>query len=276
MKDMKEKIMWFFYPNYYDIAKIKSKNTTKIYDCVDYQKSFNKEKLLIKRVDYFFVNSQTLAKLHQNQSKKAILINAQGFFQAREDLIKKSPYKFNKAVVGFVGGINYRLDFSLIDEIVSHNPQWQFVFYGPTQKDKIFDKQFKTSTWLNKLKTYDNVLFASSEDRYQVYGVIKQFDVAIIPYNIEIPFNKYCYPMKLFEYFYFKKPVVSTEIEELKKTKFKKLLKISNNPEKFANEIKKYIIKKDSDEVEHKRKMMAIQNSWLNKLNLIQKQLNKS
>lgn len=267
----KNKILWFFYPNYHDLAKIKIKNSLKIYDCVDYQEDKEKEKQLIRNVDYFFVNSRILAKLHKEQEKKPIFISAQGFFEPDEKLIKKSRLLFDKPVIGFVGGLNYRLDFSLLDNLIKNNPQWQFILYGPIQKDQKKDPKFKTGAWLKKIKQYKNVLIGSSNNRYELYGLIKQFNVAIVPYNTGIPFNKYCYPMKIFEYLYFGKTILSTEIEELKSQKFKGLIFTSNQLNDWQKQLQKLLKTKQQASLIKKQKELAKENSWQKKLQLISK-----
>ena len=267
----RDKILWFFYPNYHDLAQIKIKNSLKIYDCVDYQEDVEKEKKLIEQVDYFFVNSEVLAKLHQKQSKQPILLSAQGFFEPSEKLIKKSQLSFDKPVIGFVGGLNYRLDFSLLDNLIKNNSQWQFVLYGPIQKDQKKDHQFKTEVWLKKINQYKNVLIGSSDNRYELYGIINQFDVAIVPYNTDILFNKYCYPMKIFEYLYFGKTILSTEIEELKNQKFKGLIFTSNQLSDWQKQLQKLLKTKQQTNLIKKQKELAKANSWQKKLQLISK-----
>lgn len=206
--------------------------------------------------------------MHHNQAKKPIYIDSQGFFLPDEKKIPNIKIKKGQPIIGFVGGINYRLDFPLLDELIKRNPQWQFVFYGPEQKDLQKDLIYQTNDWLKKIKKYNNVLFGESKNRYEVYGLIKNFDVAIIPYNIDIPFNKYCYPMKVFEYLYFGKEVVSTKIEELKT---KKLIALANDIHSFERQIKKSLKTKPSSYEKEKRKKIAIKNKWAEKILKIHK-----
>lgn len=265
----KNKILWFFYPNHFDLAQVKIASCIKIYDCVDYQENTEKEKQLIKSVDYFFVNSQALAKLHRHQYKQPILLAAQGFFEPDAKLIKKSPLKFDRPVIGFVGGINYRLDFPLLDQLISNNQHWQFVFYGPKQENELMDQKWQTKKWLNKIEAHPNTYFDQSSDRHQVYGIIKSFDVAIIPYNTKIAFNKYCYPMKVFEYLYFGKPVVGTNIKELSRSQFKNLVFASNKVAAWQKLIEKVLKRKKDKKTTNLARALAIKNSWQEKIHQI-------
>ena len=269
----KKKVLWIFYPNYYDLVQIADKNICKIYDCVDYNENFEEEKALINCVDYFFVNSLALKNLHKNNKKKPIYINSQGFYQPEDKNIVK--FKLNKkkkkAIIGYVGAINYRLDYSLLDQLIINHPQYLFVFCGHEQRKAEKDRLYQTQKWIKKLKKYENTRFGQSNDRNYVYGLIKNFDLAIIPYNLKLPFNLYCYPMKIFEYFYLGKPVISSAILELKSNKINKYIKIANNYKDWEHSIKELLNKKISEKTKKEQKEIAIQNSWLNKINKISK-----
>jgi len=272
----KKKVLWIFYPNYYDLVQIADKNICKIYDCVDYNENFEEEKALINCVDYFFVNSLALKNLHKNNKKKPIYINSQGFYQPEDKNIVK--FKLNKkkkkAIIGYVGGVNCRLDYQLLNQLIKKHPEYLFVFYGPEQKNPKLDKKYQTQKWIKKIKKYENTLFDKGNDRNYIYGLIKKFDIAIVPYNIDLAFNKYCYPMKIFEYFYLGKPVISTSILELKLKKFNKFIKIADNVEEWETAIKQLIGKSLSIKQEKKLKRLAIDNSWQNKIDKIAKHVN--
>lgn len=266
-----KKVLWIFYPNYCDLAKIKNKNIIKIYDCVDYSENKSNEKKLINNVDYFFVNSIALKRFHQKQKRNAIYINSQGFYQLNDKKIK--IFKINKtnkkAIIGYVGGINYRLNYPLINKLIVNHPEWLFVFYGPEQKNEKKDKIFETQKWINKIKNHTNTLFGLNNDRNFIYGLIKNFDLAIIPYNTDLAFNLYCYPMKIFEYFYLGKPIISSGILEFKLKKFNKYIKIANNYQEWEEKINESLRKKFSKKTKIEQRQMAIENSWQKKINKI-------
>lgn len=272
------KILWIFDPQHADLAQHKVKNLISLYDCVDYHAGANpsleqkiraQEAQLIQHSDFFFVNSTALHHLHQQQAKRPLYLNAQGFFQPDEKKIKKVPLKSKKPIIGFVGGLNYRLDFPLLYQLINQNPQWQFVLWGPVQKQLVLDQLHKTERWLKKILQQNNVTYGQSKDRYQVYSLIKNFDVAIIPYNSKVPFNKYCYPMKIFEYFYFGKPVISSNIVELRQKKFRNLVSIARNVEDWQEAISKLLAEDWPAHYQDQQRAMALQNSWQQKIEAI-------
>ncbi|MFA6814600.1 MAG: hypothetical protein WCR60_03580, partial [Patescibacteria group bacterium] len=130
-----------------------------------------------------------------------------------------------------------------------------------------------TQKWTKKLKKYKNTLFGYSSDRNYVYALIKNFDIAIIPYNLDLPFNLYSYPMKIFEYFYLGKAVVSSGILELKSKKFKNFIKIADNYADWEIAIKQLLENAFSIEQQQQQKQLAIKNSWQNKIEKMSRHL---
>ena len=97
-----------------------------------------------------------------------------------------------------------------------------------------------------------------------VPGIISQFNVGMIPYDPKLDFNRYCHPMKIFEYFYLGKPTVSTNIEELKR--FPKFVKIGKNVDEWKKIINKLLANKWPKSYQNEQKELAIENSWQNKI----------
>ena len=89
----------------------------------------------------------------------------------------------------------------------------------------------------------------------------------MIPYDISQDFNRYCYPMKLFEYFYLGKPVVSTDILELRN--FPGLVAIGNTSDDWGKAIKKILSKEWSMKNKKLEKRLSMENSWQMKISKI-------
>ena len=101
----------------------------------------------------------------------------------------------------------------------------------------------------------------------ETYRIIDEFDIAIIPYDINFEFNRFCYPMKLFEYFYLKKPVVSTQIEEL--NRFSPIVKIGKDATEWGKMISGILSTTWSKENQQKQRSFSKANSWEKKINNI-------
>jgi len=279
LNNLNKKIyLWSFDPDFYLLNYIANFLTiTTIYDCVDYHSHNNKlinqqiktkEDKIIKNSKYFFVNSKELAKIHRKK-REPISIVPQGFdLDTFKTKLKKIDFFNNikKPIIGYVGGINYRLDYDLLITLAKKNRNWQFVFWGPIQKEDN-DQQNQIETKQKILFSLPNV-FISKSDRKEIPSVINYFDVCIIPYKINYLFNKHCYPMKIFEYFYLKKPVVSSHINEL--INFQNdFVSIAEDYLSWKKKIEEKIKKKESQIIKNKKKKLALENSWENKISSI-------
>ncbi len=250
-----------------------------LYDCSDYHWHPNpredqliktNEKKLIEESNFFIVNSYSLHELHK-KIKTPDAVVPQGFAVDNFSKEKLSTLvsQINKTpTLGFIGGINYRLDISLISNLINNNPNWNFVFVGPKQLNQIPGDQ-KVFQQLDKLFERSNVKYIDSIPREEIGNYIQSFDIGFIPYDISYRFNLYCYPMKLFEYFYFGKPVISSPIKELMLPKFKDLVYIANDVLEWEKHIKILISAQWGQDKKSKQKKMAVDNSWERKVKAI-------
>lgn len=274
-KRCKKKIFWLFDPNLIFIYESFGDKYELLYDCVDYFIAGDKgataltsrnEKRVCGLSKYVFANSKVLQK-HLSKYRKDVCLVPQGFrYQDFKIVGKKGiDFKLKHPVIGFIGGLNNRLDTSLLLPLIKNNPEWNFVLWGPIQKD--------LSTGNDRLEEIKdilklpNVTTGVSNNKRKIPGLVSQFDVGIIPYDISQDFNKYCYPMKVFEYFYFGKPVVSTNIIELKR--FPGLVRIGGSYQEWQTIIRNVLDYPLSNTQKNKMKKLSISNSWGHKVSLV-------
>lgn len=271
----KKVILWIFDPVFYFyplLGKI-NKNVTSFYDCVDFHWSAKVselrkiriwEKQLIRKADYFFVNSHALKKIHEKPSKLDAIVPL-GF--RMDDFLHplrtNLSFPFKMPIIGYIGALDHRLDFRLFYNLVNAHSDWQFVLWGPIQ-ELATREFFSVQKSLKKLREMKNVIIGESKDKREVSSIIQQFDVAIIPYDVSQNGVRYAYPMKLFEYFYMGKPVVSTPIEELKR--FPKYVRIGSNVEEWERHIRNLLARPWPERYQNEQRRLATENSWENKL----------
>jgi len=273
----KKPILWVFHPSFENLPG-KFNEKVVIYDCVDFHSSLNKaenfkitlkEKRLIKKSDVIFTNSPALFKLKKNIHTKCFKVplgfDANNFLKNKKNKIPDDLEKIPKPIIGFIGNIDYRIDFRLLDKLIPSNPGWSFLFIGPTNhEDKIQNKIVGFTNNLQKIETFKNVFFLGNRQKKELSYYYDNIDVGIIPYDIKQKFCLYSYPMKIFEFFSRGIPLISTPIINL--VALQPLIKIASNDNDFSSQIKSILKNGWSDYLKNEQKKLAIKNSWENKI----------
>lgn len=104
-------------------------------------------------------------------------------------------------VIGYVGKIQDRVDFDLVEKCIKTYPNNKFIFLGP-----IYSQNKKIA---NLKRTYDNIIFKGDIHYNDLAQNMKEFDIAIIPHKVD-KFTNSMNPLKIYEYLASGKPVVST------------------------------------------------------------------
>jgi glycosyltransferase involved in cell wall biosynthesis len=270
LRKCRKRVFWIFDPNLSPIYKYFGKKYFLLYDCVDFFGGHD-EQWLCKKADLVVVNSHILQN-HLQKFRKNVKLVPQGFriLDFAKKKYKHTVLKLKKPVIGFVGGVNKRLNFDLLLRLIKHNSKWNFVIWGPIQKWGKSDTTVQPK--IKEILSLINVTAGESWKKEEIPEIISQFDIGIIPYDISQNFNKYCYPAKLFEYFYLGKPVISTPIEELKQ--FPNYVKTENNYKDWERTIKHLLSKPWPEKYKHQEKRLAIENSWQRKIEEILKYCN--
>ncbi len=269
-----KKYLWFFEPFHMPILLPVFKRYISLYDCVDYFPGFSPQAkrehaLLIKRVRHVFANSGPLA--HELKKDRQDVITVPLGFAS--DVFKKiplQPLRPNKhsLVIGFVGSISDRIDFSLLQKAIAILPKVQFVFVGAIETH-IYGAPDRTEVQFKQLLQNPNVRWRKEVPKAQIPRVVASFDIGIIPYRADSSFNRLSFPMKTLEYFALGKPVIATDILALRPYNQHGLLRIISKPKDFVQVVKDIqklgwntsMQKKQYTEAEHmswKRKVTAI------------------
>jgi hypothetical protein len=109
-----------------------------------------------------------------------------------EEIKEKHP---GRPVIGYVGALARWIDFEMIEELAQMRPDLLFVFVGP-----IYDARVKPAE-------AENIIYTGPLPYPNVPRVLNSFDVAWIPFRAG-DIAQTTSPLKLFEYFAARKPVV--------------------------------------------------------------------
>lgn len=210
MLGMKENVLLLQNPM--AIGAVKNVNKSKfVFDAIDnwmfHPQMKNKELIksnyqyVKKNADIIFTVSEALAESfagHSNVNWVANGVDKQFFSEA---------FKCNKnsknIVVGYVGKIQERVDFELVEKCLEAFENVKFMFLGPaySQKEKIETLK----------KKYNNIEFTGDIHYNKLPEYLKNIDITIIPHKVD-EFTNSMNPLKLYEYLAAGKPVVSTKV----------------------------------------------------------------
>jgi glycosyltransferase involved in cell wall biosynthesis len=109
-------------------------------------------------------------------------------------------------VVGYAGAINWRIDSDLILYMAERQPDWSFALVGPVRPDLAQEE---------RLRAMPNVHFLGNKPPSELPAYCKAMDACLLPYVLN-EYTHHIFPLKLYEYMAAGKPIVSTDMAEMR------------------------------------------------------------
>ncbi len=184
-----------------------------VYDCAD---PFRKdpaidaqvlatENWLLQRADVVLTSSEKMWEEYSSISRRCHWIpNGVNYAQFADEGLSQTRSD-PRPVVGYIGTLHRWLDIALITAVVEEHPGWIFAFAGPR----------RIRADVGRLEQLSNVQFLGPHPHDALPALLHQFDVAWIPYQV-VEFTHYVFPAKLMEYLAAGRPVVSTDLPEVR------------------------------------------------------------
>jgi len=161
-------------------------------------------------------------------------------------------------IIGMIGNLNQRVDFDLIRQIAVSHPEWSIVIVGNWRGAS---SNFISSDLIKELKKMTNIHWMGHQPLEMMPNYLKAFDVCLIPYVPDDPFNISCSPLKIYEYFATGKPIVSTDLPSARE--YSEVIRIGRSHKEFENEI--ILALKEKGGLKERRRELAKNNSWDNR-----------
>lgn len=125
-------------------------------------------------------------------------------------------------IIGYLGSVDERLDYGLMENVIKSTPQYQYLFVGRITKTE-YEK---------RLKKYPNVVLIGSQPPSVLPTWVQKFDICWIPF-IKNELTAGIYPLKINEYLAASKPVVSTHFSNL--SDFESVISIADSVEEMCS-----------------------------------------
>ena len=226
------------------------------------------EQTLLKKSDIVICTSKQLFHEKKELNKNTFFIpNAADISHSGKALdshlkVHPSILHLKKPVIGYLGNIERRIDFSLIRKVALQNPDKSFVFAGP------MSMEFIPEWFLNTANIHTTGRF----DYDQLPAILKGFDVAIIPFKKDEVSNT-IFPLKLFEYLGAGKPVISTNFNPDLQEFTKGTVTYCSDADEFSAAINEEVTNNTPEKMEA-RLLIAKDNTWEKRITELSSLLN--
>lgn len=176
--------------------------------------------VISNKADYVFTVSEKLRDFFLPKKNVSWIPNGVDLdlFSSNQNFIPKDIKDIPWPIIGYVGTIEDRVDFDLINYLAKNNPEKSFVFIGPVWNTRP----------IRKLNLFSNVYFLGRKSYEKIPSYLNVFDVGIIPHKIN-QFTRSMNPMKMFDYLAAGKPVITTDGMDM----FNDLIYTVKNKEQF-------------------------------------------
>jgi len=249
-----------FWINY--LKKIKNKDNLKIiYDCNDnplaFANAINKKsffKKTLEHSDYIVIPYKSYKNFISEKYYNKIISISNGVDQNLTNYKNDelAIFKNIQNIIMYIGSIDTRLDYQLIDYLANQLKDFNFVFIGDIKKQTI-------STFYKLLK--NNNIFHFKSIEYNKIGLYLSYaDLAIIPF-LKNSLSEFILPNKIFEYSILEKQFIMTNFnKELKdlnsefliaqnKEEFKRLILEDRNNSYKTKILKKFALDYDWNKI---------------------------
>ncbi|WP_435015949.1 glycosyltransferase [Tundrisphaera sp. TA3] len=112
--------------------------------------------------------------------------------------------------IGYVGTMEDRVDWTMLAKAAQENPQANFVLLGRIDPDNGAAWQAERRRCL----AMPNIHAIGWRNQSLINSYIRSFDLGMIPYQVEHPFNIACCPTKIMDYIAAGRPFVATDVPE--------------------------------------------------------------
>jgi len=265
-------MIWQFWPHQSSfVQRIKSNRTKLIYDYIDHLTTFIPYSGLhedfessLRNADLVLVTADYLLEDLQNYEVNRWLLVPNGVHQD-DFAVLRSDKKYNDfyaqlnqlrgtsdVIVGYYGALAEWVDFELLEYCALKNPDWTFLMVGQCYPDI-------TPPNIPNLHIWERVSYEL------IPHLLNIFDIAIVPFKIN-EITLHTSPVKIFEYMAGGKPVVSTNLPEVRK--YEPVL-IGTTTEQFERKLHAALEYKNDESYMKSLETCASSNTWAHRVEVV-------
>lgn len=159
--------------------------------------------------------------------------------------------------LGFVGSLEDRIDWRLIEQTARAFPTSSLVLIGQEPAPAPSEPWYRDYL---RAASLPNVHRLGWKSQAEIGDYISAFDVCLIPYRADHPFNRVACPTKVMDYMATTRPVVSTALPEC--ALYRHLFDVESSDEAFLESIRRIVINDGDDGRAARRWNLARISTW--------------
>ncbi len=141
-----------------------------------------------------------------------------------------------RPILGYLGGLEDRLDWSLLIKIADRFPAVSLALVGP-KPNLEGDEGWRLHA--RELLAKPNTYAPGGVSQHKIAQIYAAFDVNLIPYDQSHPFNRACSPTKLLDAMGSARPTVTTDLPECRM--YRGLYQVAEDHGQFVEAVKKLL-----------------------------------
>ncbi|MFH0793882.1 MAG: glycosyltransferase [bacterium] len=242
-------VVWIYDPHKYYLANAYP-DAFVVYDVMDEYSAFpwappdikEEERELLKRADLVIAGTWTLYDAKRSRTSRPChaypsAVEAERFMRpahrppAPAELV---PLRMRyKALLGYVGTIDMRLDAECLSATMARHPEWGLALIGPVRGD------------FPSLRRLENCHFLGPKPYVELPPYLWNFNVALVPF-VDSELTRHVNPTKVLEYFAAGLPVVARALPEMVRC-YKETAVLYTNTRDFENKLIETVRRGDAD-----------------------------
>lgn len=229
------------------------------------------ENSILKKADIVFTTSRNLMEsksvLNPNTHFIANAADVEFFMTSLSPLtrVPLDLLKIKSPRIGCIGHFSELWDFELINFLARTHPDWSIVLIGPIKGSP----SFKQSSAFIESCSLPNIHYLGSKDYETLPAYQKGLDMCLLPYKIN-DYTVNIYPNKLHQHLAGGKPVIATDLPEIRP--FKDVVAIGRNHSEFLKLVEGALNDNSNVKIKHRievAKENSIEGRIRHKVNLM-------
>lgn len=245
-------------PSWFQLAR-EVPNARLVYDCIDDHSAFpdagahigSSEQMLLSQADLVTASAESLYRRCLAHNRSAALIPNAAEAQFFEKAVASTAFgSKGRKVLGYYGAVAEWMDVELLRATAESFPDCLIVLIGAD-----------TAGVSNALRDLDNVLSVPEVGYEDLPPLLHAMDVCLIPF-LSTPLTSAINPVKLYEYLAAARPIVSTDLPELRSAEIDPLVYRAASRQEFLEQIRIALLESPDDPIRERRRAFARANAW--------------